>query len=148
MDMTLLLEILTRCCQSIHHYGRTSTYNSIQRIWEIAVARPSMDRVVVADDTWAIFLANLPEHLETDLILIYGRIMSMVEHTKYTANLLAKNLSRSAYLYYGAEGDGSKEIQILVSRYTENPHLMVLKLMELLSVDQLRVIGVVPTKDQ
>lgn len=148
MDLNILLETLTRCCQSIHLYGRTSTYNSIQRIWGIAVARPTIDRIAVSDDTWAIFLANLPDHLETDLILLYGRIMSTVEYSKFTADFLAKAVTRSAHLYYGAEGENSKEVQTLITRYKENPHIMILKLMELLSVDQLRTIGLIPTKDE
>ena len=141
--VAILLTALTKQCAAINNYATSALNSTVQGIWECSVRRPVIDSLIGYEDGWATFGANLSPGLETDLIVLYNRIMPFLPENVDLKDVVYR-LSAHAIFYYGDGKEGAEALRHLRDVYMTNSYLLVMRLFELLTATQLLEIGIPP----
>lgn len=141
-----LVEALAEQCTAINLYARNSIKTTIQQIWECSVSTPPLDKILSGSDGWVAFGAHLRSDIEEDLITLYTRIIVYIENPKTAIPLIINRLCENAHLYQSDDSDIAQTTEGIVGIYKSNPHLLVMKLLEFMDVEQLTRMGLIPVK--
>lgn len=139
-----LVDALAEQCTAINLFGKTATKNTIQSLWEMSVANPSIDRIIGTDDGWSLFTSTLVDGVDADLISIFNKIIIYVNTEVTPLRDIVDRLTKYNYLHYGLDDVGKNALANIRDVYADNPHLIVIKLFELLSASQLASMGIGP----
>jgi hypothetical protein len=107
---------------------------------------PNVDAIFGWEDGWVTFSGSMSANLESDLKVLYSRCMYLHSSSNVPLKGIIDRLTENAWIYYGDSDSSAANVKYMRSVYTDNPYLIVFKLMEMLDSMQLETIGIKPVK--
>ena len=138
-DTQDLDNVMTSLVDILEHMSvfKTSTYSSIQTLWDVGVGLPSVDSIFADEELTARFIDGLDDKVVNDIITVYARLCGAVDSS--TLDGIVPQLISGATAYYAGDVSILSTLKVF---YKKNPHYLVLRLIEQCTVTDAGVIGV------